>query len=295
MVLLMVDPVRVRALHAGGGLCGLGDAELELLRRVDPRAWHTDPYRRARLLTTVIEELPVTVALLGAEADAFFSAPAFEAVVCGRGELVPAFAAWAAAGGSSGASPPRGRAARAPEAPRAAISAISAIEGAMAVARRARPPRGAGLALRPGAAVLRARAGAVDAWSSGLAALAGGATDTLAAAARAVATGATLRPPALGRGEACWLFLRGADGGFSVSGLSHAMASLLELARTPCPRGRLERYLVDAGAGDEVDAILGDLLGDGTLIEAAPPRPTALTSAAGPGATPAGGAPAPGR
>jgi len=87
------------ALAALPDLAGLplSEAELGWLAAADPRAFRTDPYRRARLLRALLEEYPVSAALSLGEPralEAFFSSRHFRGVVLGRGSSALAFGDW---------------------------------------------------------------------------------------------------------------------------------------------------------------------------------------------------------
>ncbi|MCA9687257.1 MAG: hypothetical protein KC457_34170, partial [Myxococcales bacterium] len=69
--------------------------ERTLLRAVDPRALATDHMRRARALQVILEEYPVSAAVVGVDwVDGFFASAVFRRCVSGRGAMAPAFAAY---------------------------------------------------------------------------------------------------------------------------------------------------------------------------------------------------------
>lgn len=93
IVRMLYDPALVEAVYREPGAAlegaGLRAEELDWLRAGEMRAWRTDPMRRARFLTTLIEEFPVSAAcalrrmregVVRVETellDAFFSSPGF--------------------------------------------------------------------------------------------------------------------------------------------------------------------------------------------------------------------------
>lgn len=98
VVLLHHDPERAARLSEAE-LVGddLTAAEIQWLLAVDPRAWSTDRYRADRVLTGVIEELPVTSGLVVGAGQlsvlrSFARGPEFAALVEHRGTLVEAYA-----------------------------------------------------------------------------------------------------------------------------------------------------------------------------------------------------------
>ena len=92
----------VRMLHDPGALGRIateGDLtpqELVWLRAVDPRAWRTDPYRAARLMTGLVEEYPAGANAVGADLRAFFGGARFHAAVRDGTSLADALGAWLA-------------------------------------------------------------------------------------------------------------------------------------------------------------------------------------------------------
>ena len=78
----------------------LTDQERRWLVEVDRRAYAVDPLRRARTLTALIEEFPVSVQHLVQQTgqpallDAFFSSPHFHTCIQQRGSLAASFSAY---------------------------------------------------------------------------------------------------------------------------------------------------------------------------------------------------------
>ena len=94
MARMLFDPAFVDAVRAGP-VEGLTEAERALLVQPDPRAWGTDRFRRARAVHALIDEYPVTTAIIGVSAvDAFFSSPGFAATLALRGSLALDFGDW---------------------------------------------------------------------------------------------------------------------------------------------------------------------------------------------------------
>src|SRR4051794_7594880 len=80
-VLMHFSEKFARAVHAGP-VRGVDDDERALLTRVDARAFRTDPERPLRLLAALLDEFPVSAAVVGASAlPAFFASSVFENAV----------------------------------------------------------------------------------------------------------------------------------------------------------------------------------------------------------------------
>jgi hypothetical protein len=236
MVRLLVDPAAVDALHAGRTPTGLTPDQAALLRAVDRRAWSVDSFRRARLLHAVLDELPVTVGLLGLPAaDAFFSSDTFGRVLTSRGSLTLAFGAWA--GGRAGY--------------------LGRLELDLARLRRWRPPRGPGLARAAAVGLIDAPPGAPEQ----LAALAA----TLAPdPAAALAAGRRLTAPPARRGAERLLVTPG-PAGAAFERPPAALADLLAASTHRRARAEVAAQARRLGAGDEADAVVQSLLDDGLL------------------------------
>ncbi len=221
---------------------GLDDDERALLCRVDARAFRTDPERPLRLLATLIEEYPVSCAVVGAGALGAFvrSSPFRHAVMTDR-LVVDAFGDWLF--------------------PRA--GAVAQIELAVALARRRRRRRGMGgvddrLARAPGVELARVPAGTLAFYARARARLAAGA----ASLQEAVARGARVEAP-----EPVW----------DEQGLEHLLATpdvapcaeplfaLLAYAREGRERAALVDEARQLGADEEAEALIDDLVADGLL------------------------------
>lgn len=188
-VRLLHDPEAVARVYAGEGrLEPLSKQEIALLRHVDRRAWGVEP-RRAGLVAALIEEFPVTAALLGVGA--------IEA-------LLSEAALWRGALGGPGASGSVAVSAAALLEARRPILWPALVEGAVARARRpwASAPIRAEIAVAPGVVVRELAAGSLAEWQR----LRGLVTPA------SVAAGARLRAQAGGRGREWLVAQPGAEG-----------------------------------------------------------------------------------
>jgi hypothetical protein len=92
---MLHDPVLVERVYSGKRIEGLEKAEQGLITRLDRRSFATDPHRRARLLQALIEEYPVSTAILGLDAvDAFLSSKAFHQALSEYSSLALSFGFW---------------------------------------------------------------------------------------------------------------------------------------------------------------------------------------------------------
>ena len=129
VVRMHYDPKLVDAVYEDRPISGLTQEGRQHLKKVDQRAWGTDPYRRSRTLQALIEELPVSSALAGIDSlDAFFSSADFHQAIQRRQALVFAFANWLAP----------------------IVGPIATLERAIARARQQSPPTGQGLCMAIG-------------------------------------------------------------------------------------------------------------------------------------------------
>ncbi len=95
LVAMMFDPGYAARVRDGREGAGLSARERAMLAGVDPRALTADPYRRARAVTALLDEYPVTIALIGvAGAEPFFASAEFRAIVNARGSMAIAFGRW---------------------------------------------------------------------------------------------------------------------------------------------------------------------------------------------------------
>jgi hypothetical protein len=235
MARMLYDPAYVRRVHAGP-LPGLVEAERALLLQVDRRAWGTDRYRRSRAVQALIEEYPVTAAVLGVKGvDAFFSSEAFGRVLTKRGSLALDFGSWAE--------------------PRA--GAVARLERSVAAARRGERSAGPGLVTRPGVEPLMLPDGVLGFYAAQREALG---ADPVAALAQGRPK---VNPPAQGEGEDALLIERDDQGQVQVGGGSPALVRLLAFLTTPRSReaalGHARRLGCDPGEDAEVvDGLIED-------------------------------------
>jgi len=239
MARMLYDPAFVDRVHAGS-LPGLGEAERALLLQVDRRAWATDRYRRSRSVQSLIEEYPVTAAVLGVNGvDAFFSSEAFGRVLTRRGSLALDFGSWAE--------------------PRA--GAVARLERAVAMARRAERAAGAGLVTRPGVEPLLIPAGVLDFYAAQREALGADPVSVLAEGRPRVT------PPTQGEGEDALLVERDAQGQVQVGGGSPALVRMLAFLTMPRSRAAALGHarLLGCDPGEDAE-VLDGLLDDGLVI-----------------------------
>ena len=255
VVRMLYEPGFAAAIHGARAVPGLTEAERALLRRVDPRAFTTDGFRRARAVQAIVEEFPCSAAAVGlARVEEFLKSREFVGCLTGRGSMGLAFATWLedqAAG-------------------------VGKIEAAMAQLRRGEVPG----ATSPGVlrcagslAPLTVPAGslawyeATRAWlgATPLATLTGQPT-VLGQAARAAPP---RRSPVRGRdvGEEHLLLEVGANGEMALGTASEALVRLLRFARRGRTRAELEREAITRGAArDEATGVIDDLLAQGLLV-----------------------------
>lgn len=241
LVCMHLDPAWTAVVRGPAVLPELSARERALLRAVDPRALQTDRYRRARAVHVLLEEYPVTAALLGVPAvDAFFSTPDFRTCVFGHGSMALSFGTWL---GLRAGGPGR-------------------IEHAAARARRptVAPPPAGHLACSPRIVPLLAPAGSLAFYQTQRARLGPDPVAALATAPRL-----RERPP---RGRASEPLLVEADpsGDVSLGTASEPLVRLLLAAETPRPRADLAAEAARLGAGDEADELLDSLLTDALLV-----------------------------
>ncbi len=238
MVRMLHDPAWVARIHAGP-VPELSEPERALLVAVDRRAWSTDRYRRGRLVTALVEEYPVTAAVLGVRGvDRFLSTEAFAATLARRGSLAVDFGAFAI--------------------PRAGD--VARLEQAIALARRGWRPTG-GLVTRPGVEPVEL-AGGTLAFYADLRRRLG--PDPL----QALASGwEPVKPPAPGPEPEPVLVERSDGGEVRVGGATPALVALLRYARTPRDQSALaahaERLGCDPGEGAE---LVAGLVAEGLLV-----------------------------
>lgn len=239
MTRLLFDPAYVARVYAGP-VDGLTEAERALLTAVDRRAWGTDKYRRSRGVQALIEEYPVTAAVLGVKGvDAFFSSSAFAGVLSERGSLALSFGLWAQARGAGD---------------------VARLERAVAQARRAKRPAGAGLVTRPGVEPITLPGGVLAFYAQQRQALG---ADPVAALAHG-------RPPVpvpAPTGEPDALLVERDDRGeVQVGGGSSALCALLTFTTQPRSRDAVlaRARALGCDPGEDVE-LVDDLLGEGLL------------------------------
>lgn len=219
----------------------LTEAERALLRHIEPRALRTDPYRRGRVLTALLEEAPTSAALaLGGEPaaalDDFFCSERFHRAVAEGERFALAFLDWLQpkAGG------------------------LALLEAAIARARRD-PPRQAGTLLQraPGLLPVCLPAGTLARFAS-LSQQLG--TEPLAA----LAEGLPVTPPPLESGEE-WLLV---DLRAGLSECGEELARLILAADQPQSEEHLVQLARELGADDAAAEVIADLVADGSLVPA---------------------------
>ncbi len=243
IVRMLYDPPFVERVYGGEPLPELSPRERALLVAVDRRAWGTDPLRRARTLTALLEEFPASAALAGVERlDAFFSSADFHRAIQGRQSLARAFAGWLL--------PMAGP--------------VATLEGALAAGRRDRaPPAGSGLVRAPGVRVLRCPGGTLARYQAVRGRLGADPLRTLTSGGLRLGS----LPPLAG--EEILLLERDGAGGARAGEIPEALAHLVERAGRPTPREALlaEARALGADPGDDAEIVDG-LVGDGVLVEA---------------------------
>ena len=239
MVRMLYDPAYVGAVLAGP-VAGLTEAERALLLQVDPRGWSTDRFRRSRGVHALLDEYPVTAAILGiAAVDAFFSSAAFARCLSTRGSMALDFGPFAIGHGGG---------------------EITRLELALARARRQERAAGPGLCCRPGVEALTVSAAAHAAWLRIRAELG---PDPVAA----LVAGKRWPHPGEDGPQENILIEVDAAGELSVGAASDGLVALLAFAAVPAPRLALEAEARRLGCDPGEDAELLDaLLDEGLLI-----------------------------
>lgn len=244
MVAMLFDPEYATRVRGDAAVAELSERERTLLRGVDARALATDPYRRARAVTVLLEEYPVTAAVLGIAAfERFFATEAFRGVVFGRGSMALAFGGWIGE----------------------RAHGVGRLEAAVAHVRRSidDAPRADQASLRcpPRMRALVVSAGTL-AYHGRVRHLLG--TDPAATLARANARRAE-RPPQ--RGAEYLIVERRDDGSIDVGTGSEPLVRLLAFAQHPRSREALAEDAVRHGATpDETGELLDDLITQDLLV-----------------------------
>jgi hypothetical protein len=266
VVRMLYDPAFVAQVFANPATAlrdeDLTDQERRWLVEADRRAYAVDPLRRARTLTALIEEFPVSVQHLMQQTgqlallDAFFSSTHFHACIQQRGSLAVAFSEYMRA------------TALQPPAPGLALSPLVQLETAMArLRRRQGNPEAAStaaqhsLALAPTVALLHVPDGTLTHYQAALDIL-NSDTDGLIAAACKPSTLPLLQQTQ----EDEWLLIMWHQDRTAIEILPEALGHLL--ATTPAPRSALIATVCAFGADtDEAKEIIDDLIADGVLYE----------------------------
>jgi hypothetical protein len=266
VVRMLYDPAFVAQIFADPATAlrdeDLTDQERRWLVAADQRAYAVDPLRRARTLTALIEEFPVSVQHLVQQTgqptllDAFFSSPHFHACIQQRGSLAAAFSAYILA------------AALQHPAPGHTLSPLVQLETAMARLRRqpgnseaASTAAQPGLALAPTAALLHVPGGTLAHYQAALDILHSDTDGLIAAACKPF----TLPLPRE-TWEDEWLLIVWHQDRAAIEILPEALGHLL--ATAPALRSALVTTACALGAeADEANEILDDLIADGVLCE----------------------------
>lgn len=239
------DPEYAAAVRGQASLPELGERERELLRSVDPRALATDALRRDRAVHAIVDEYPVTAALLGLDmVERFFSSLAFRRCVFERGSMALAFGQRYLDGLQR-------------------AQGVGAIETAMAIARRgdeARMPGPGELVRAPGVEPVVTAAGMLAFYERVRQRLGPQPLETLAQRRQPWSETAPKR------GREYLLIEAKPDGSLALGTASRELVELLGAARVPRSRGELVSVAITLGAeAGEADELLDDLIGDGLL------------------------------
>ncbi len=245
IVRLHLDPLFAARFFAGLTSAGLAARDVELMLRVDPRAFRCDALRTQRLVHALLAELPLTGAIHGVPAifsclasDAFFA----ELDVCGSATLACARVLTADTHG------------------------VCALEFALARARRrnATTPAPTQVGCAPGVVCVALAAGTVQHHAQLLrptSATIDRGDDVLArvlAGERATDISCATRQ---------WVLLSPQADGWDIATVSDAMGQLLEHAMQPLALPQLVAFARTLGADDDDDArgIINDAIADGLL------------------------------
>lgn len=243
IVRMLYDPAFVEKIYTGAPLPELDPRSRALLLAVDRRAWGTDPLRRSRTLTALLEEFPVSAALVGVgRLDPFFSSPIFHRAIQARQRLALAFGAWLLP----------------------LAGPVSALETAVAAARRdplARAVPEGCLARAPGVRCVRVPGGTLARYEHVRARLGPRPLEALARPRLEIGP----LPPL--DGEEILLLQRDIRGEVGVSLVGEELADLLDFVATPRPRAAVlaEARRLGAEAGEE-DELVEGLVGDGLIL-----------------------------
>jgi len=240
LVCMLFDPSYEARIRGDEPVDGIAAPERELLKKLDPRALRTDSMRRPRAVQAILEEYPVSAALIGIPTvDAYFASTNFREAVFNRGSMALAFADYL------------GDRAR----------GIGRIEAAMARVRRPRNIVATGIGCSPRVVPVIAPRGSLAWYQEGRARLGAAPLQALAELPRPWRR----RPP---RGGAEFLLVEGAeDGAIAIGGASEPLVRLLLAAADPGPKSSLVDAACRLGAEPaEAEELLDDLLGDSLLF-----------------------------
>jgi hypothetical protein len=237
------DESFAKDLYAGLTPTWMTHDEAALVKRTDPRAFRTDPERPLRLLAALLEEFPVSCAIVGRKAlPAFVSSALFRGGVVKGRLVVDAFGDWLL--------------------PRAGATAL--LELAIALSRRRRPRRSrvdGGLARAPGVELARVPEGTLAHYAQARARL-GDKPHEAVAHGRRVDAGPAAEPTAPAMEE---LLVEDGPEGPGVSTCAAALYSLLAYAREGRARDDLVEEARRLGADDEAAEVVDGLVADGLL------------------------------
>lgn len=239
LVCMLFDPSYEALVRGDQTLGELSPDERAQLCDLDPRSLRTDPMRRPRALQAILEEYPVSAALLGVpQVDRFFASPIFRAVIRSRGSMAIGFAEFL------------GKRAH----------GVGMIEAAIAQTRRPRPPQ-PGLGCSPLIIPLVVPKGTLNWYQKALRRMGPTPLRALAELSRPWRK----RPP---KGSAEYLLVEGkSDGQTALGGASEGLVRLLLAASPPRPRAEVVATAIRLGAeATEANELLGGLIEDGLLV-----------------------------
>lgn len=246
VVRMLYDAAFAEQIYSDAPMPELSERDRALLRAAPPGAFRTDPYRRARSLTALLDEYPASAALTGLPPlDAFFSSPSFHRAIQGRMSLAITFGAYL--------EPLAGPVAR--------------LERSIASARRARAPLpgpSPALATAPGLVPLTAPGNTLETYQILRERLGPEPARTL-----------TERPPRIDglpplMGVQHLLIERGANGEIGVGSCDEGLAGLLSAAMGGRTEEALLAVAVRLGAEPhEAPDLLAGLVQDGLLVRIA--------------------------
>ncbi len=239
LVAMLLDPGFAARVRGPEDVDELSPRERALLRPIDPRALQTDPHRRARAMHVLVEELPVTAAVLGVgEVEAFFASAELRAGLRQRTPMTAAFAAWVSE----------------------RAQGVGRLEAAMAAVRRAAPPAGEGVCCSASVRGLVVPANTLAFYLRVRGELGSDPVRTLAG------WGGRPRPSPPRRGVQCLLVERKADGTLDLGTASEPLVRLLVLAEVLRSRAEVEAEAVRLGAEPhEAAALVDGLVAQGLL------------------------------